>query len=189
MRPVHKQIDNLLTQEECMSIRTYFLDKDEWQPATIYTDGDIGKNETVPEHRKGNVMFDQGIIPYTSKLVAAMEQYAARTNIQLIADKIDWQFVKYEVGDHFGEHHDAYLTPTNFQSDIRKVSMTVQLSEPEDYKGGILRVMTSYDTFAHINRYIGTAAIFPSWLEHSVTKVEQGTRYALVAWYRGPFWT
>ena len=50
------------------------------------------------------------------------------------------------------------------------------------------QVQTSHNTYAHVNTNIGTTAIFPSWLNHSVTEITSGTRYALVGWYKGPFW-
>lgn len=190
--PVHTQIDSLLTPQDCENIKTYFLDKVEekgWHLAKIYKgDQTSEEGQDDPEQRKGHVFFEKGIIPYTSKLVTAMEQYAARKNIQLVADNVDWQFSKYEVGDMFIEHKDSHLNPSHFHPDIRKISLTAQLSDPEDYKGGVLRVMTSHKTYAHINTTMGTTAIFPSWLNHSVTEVESGTRYALVGWYKGPFW-
>ena len=190
--PVHTQIDNLLTHDECMSLRGFFLDhveKKGWMPARIYKgDQKAGSAELDPEQRKGKVYFDKGRIPFTSKLITAMEQYAARKNIQLDVDRVDWQFSKYEIGDKFIEHKDSHLNPSHFHPGIRKISLTVQLSEPGDYEGGVLRVQTSHNTYAHVNTNIGTTAIFPSWLNHSVTEVTSGTRYALVGWYKGPFW-
>lgn len=75
---------------------------------------------------------------------------------------------------------------------IRKLSMTLSLSDPKDYKGGNLR----FDLGPHRgdNRYHtckeirpkGSIVIFPSHVMHQVTPVTSGTRYSLVAWSLGP---
>ena len=74
--PVHTQIDNLLTHDECMSLRGYFLyhvEKKGWMPARIYKgDQKAGSAELDPEQRKGKVYFEKGRIPYTSKLITAI---------------------------------------------------------------------------------------------------------------------
>lgn len=69
--------------------------------------------------------------------------------------------------------------------DDRKVSFVMQLSEPETYKGGLLEIE---DTEIDRTKYgpVGSAICFPSMFKHRVTKIEEGVRYSLVAWARGP---
>jgi PKHD-type hydroxylase len=71
------------------------------------------------------------------------------------------------------------------RGDDRKVSFVMQLSEPESYKGGSLEIE---DTYIDPQRFgpPGSAICFPSMFKHRVTKVEEGVRYSLVAWARGP---
>lgn len=70
-------------------------------------------------------------------------------------------------------------------SSLRKLSMTCQLSSPEDYDGCRLRLFSNCDFDPdHVNR--GDAMIFPSYLPHCVTPITRGRRYALVAWVGGP---
>ena len=37
-------------------------------------------------------------------------------------------------------------------------------------------------------RKVGTVLIFPSFLQHRVTKVTKGSRYSVVGWYEGNDW-
>jgi len=83
---------------------------------------------------------------------------------------------------------------TNLVGKIRKLSVTVSLSDPATYKGGNLR----FDFGPHHDgkryhlceeiRPRGSIIVFPSHVYHQVTPVTQGTRYSLVAWNLGkPF--
>ena len=77
---------------------------------------------------------------------------------------------------------------------VRKLSMTLNLTEPDDYTGGDLK----FDFGPHAGRGRfktckeirprGSLIIFPSYLYHQVTPVTKGTRYSLVIWSLGkPF--
>jgi PKHD-type hydroxylase len=67
----------------------------------------------------------------------------------------------------------------------RKLSMVVQLTDPSEYEGGNLQVMTSGEP-QNIRKQRGLIAIFPSYVLHQVTPVTQGNRQSLVAWISGP---
>jgi PKHD-type hydroxylase len=90
------------------------------------------------------------------------------------------QFAKYSVGDGFGWHLDA----GGGQTSTRKLSMSVQLSDGEEYAGGDLEFCACSQLEARRRR--GTIIVFPSFLAHQVTPVTQGTRCSLVAWAHGP---
>ena len=77
---------------------------------------------------------------------------------------------------------------------VRKLSMTLNLTDPDDYKGGDLK----FDFGPHAGRGRfktckeirprGSIIIFPSFIHHQVTPVTSGTRYSLVIWSLGkPF--
>lgn len=67
----------------------------------------------------------------------------------------------------------------------RKLSMAVQLTDPSDYEGGNLQVMTSGQP-QNVRKQRGIVAVFPSYVLHQVTPVTQGSRQSLVAWVSGP---
>jgi PKHD-type hydroxylase len=69
---------------------------------------------------------------------------------------------------------------------IRKLSFTVQLSDPREYVGGDLVLYTGDREPSLAPREQGSITVFPSWLLHEVTPVTQGVRRALVGWIEGP---
>jgi len=89
-------------------------------------------------------------------------------------------FARYDTGGKFDWHLDC----GGDQSCTRKLSVTVQLSPPEDYEGGGLEFCPQGEL--HRCRYQGAATVFPSMLAHRVTPVTRGVRRAIVAWIHGP---
>ncbi|WP_404382722.1 2OG-Fe(II) oxygenase [Caenispirillum salinarum] len=67
----------------------------------------------------------------------------------------------------------------------RKLSLTVQLSDPADYDGGALELNTRGEPEA-APRDRGTAIAFPSYALHRVAPVTRGIRRSLVVWTHGP---
>ncbi len=89
-------------------------------------------------------------------------------------------FVRYDEGGKFDWHLDCGGDRTC----TRKLSVTVQLSSPQDYSGGGLEFCPQGEL--HRSRYHGAATVFPSVLAHRVTPIERGVRRAIVAWIHGP---
>jgi PKHD-type hydroxylase len=89
-----------------------------------------------------------------------------------------FQFTRYEVGEYYAPHFD--IGPGKLTE--RKLSLTVQLSAPEDYTGGELII---YPEFV-APKDQGSMTVFPSFMCHQVQPVETGVRYSLVSWLAGP---
>lgn len=85
----------------------------------------------------------------------------------------------YEGGGHYDWHMDCGI---DIQSQ-RKVSVTVQLSHPDEYEGGNLEFNIGQKLVAQ--RHQGAAVIFPSFYLHRVTPVTKGTRKSFVLWVGG----
>jgi PKHD-type hydroxylase len=67
----------------------------------------------------------------------------------------------------------------------RKLSMVLQLSEPCDYEGGELQILSGKEPTS-IQKKRGLITVFPAWTLHQVTPVTRGTRQTLVTWISGP---
>jgi PKHD-type hydroxylase len=98
------------------------------------------------------------------------------------------QFTKYShdedaTGDFYSAHKDTKLLPGGT---IRKLSFTIQLSEPEGYGGGDVVLYDSLTDSAKLSRARGSISFFPSYTIHEVTPVTKGTRYSLVGCACGP---
>jgi len=96
------------------------------------------------------------------------------------------QLVKYdgtESPEFYIQHIDLGKSDIDAQ---RKLSFTLQLSDPNDYDGGNLLLYHVVGGAVTANRERGAITIFPSFMPHEVTPVTQGIRYSLVAWTLGP---
>jgi len=97
-------------------------------------------------------------------------------------------FIRYEVDDHFGWHVDV-LGYERSDDEERKLSVTVNLSDPDAYEGGELEFRTPTGEVLPLPpaaRLRGSVVVFPSTIAHRVTPVTRGTRDVLVGWLYGP---
>lgn len=67
----------------------------------------------------------------------------------------------------------------------RKLSLVVQLTNPEDYEGGDLQILNGGHPVT-VKKKRGFIAFFPSFFLHKVTPVTRGERQSLVLWITGP---
>ncbi|MGV8986610.1 MAG: 2OG-Fe(II) oxygenase [Cypionkella sp.] len=67
----------------------------------------------------------------------------------------------------------------------RKLTIVVQLSDPQDYANGILELRPD-SSIRQAPQDRGTAIVFPSFVLHRVTPVTEGTRWSLTLWSHGP---
>ena len=90
------------------------------------------------------------------------------------------QFTNYKApSDKFGKHIDRI---NNFV--VRKLSLSVQLTKPEEYEGGELILYTD-DKGTEMKKEQGTLLLFPSYTLHEVKPITKGERNSLVAWVTG----
>ena len=92
------------------------------------------------------------------------------------------QFTHYLTGGFYEWHMDNDVTGKH-QPPVRKISMTLLLSDPSTFEGGELEFMSKGKT-AKLKQ--GQAIFFASWLQHRVKPVTKGERYSLVMWFGGP---
>lgn len=82
----------------------------------------------------------------------------------------------------YGWHQDYGSGQTGIS---RKLSLVVQLTDPSEYEGGNLQIMSSANPTT-IRKERGFITAFPAYMLHQVTPVTQGTRQSLVTWVSGP---
>ena len=92
------------------------------------------------------------------------------------------QFTHYLEGGFYDWHMDNDVQGKH-QQPVRKISMTLLLSDPSTFEGGELEFMSKGKT-AKLKQ--GQAIFFASWLQHRVKPVTKGERKSLVMWFGGP---
>lgn len=99
------------------------------------------------------------------------------------------QYTEYHASEtgHYNWHQD--IGPGS--ASLRKVSITIQLSDDGDYKGGDLEISTGGSADGELSnsqtcpRGLGVGVLFPSFLMHRVSPVTKGIRKSLVIWVGG----
>ena len=67
---------------------------------------------------------------------------------------------------------------------VRKLSLSIQLTDPKDYEGGELFLYEDKKGL-EMSKEQGTLVLFPSFILHEVKPVTKGERNSLVSWVTG----
>ena len=95
------------------------------------------------------------------------------------------QFTEYPKGGFYDWHMDLNAFGQDGQNPIRKISMTLLLSDPKDFTGGDLLFSEMGDN-KPLPLKQGQAIFFASFLRHKVAPVKKGIRRSMVMWFGGP---
>ena len=87
------------------------------------------------------------------------------------------QFTEYPKGGFYDWHMDAEVN-CRFEPPVRKISMTILLSPPEEFEGGDLEFMAEGNKPPQLIQ--GQGIFFCSMIRHRVSKVKKGRRQSLV---------
>ena len=150
-------------------------------------EGKINSGSTSEKVRKSTIGFfptNNGEYDWLFQRVASAINDINKDFYNYDLEKIEaLQFTEYssDTKGFYGKHLDI----GNNYPKHRKLSFSVQLSDPESYEGGDLVLHYGNDpVVAHRTR--GTLILFTSWLLHEVTPVTKGVRHSLVGWIMGP---
>ena len=196
-----------LTPKFCDDVIKYGLsNKDQLAITGGYDDKKLTKEDikNIKRKRNSNVIFFNDRWIYKE-----IQPYIHKAN-KLANWNFQWdhsescQFTKYKKNQYYDWHCDSweesYNKPgTPDHGKIRKLSVTCQLTDGSEYKGGELEFdFRDYNpNMREENRHLkkakeilpkGSIIVFPSFVWHRVKPVTEGTRYSLVLWNLGyPF--
>ena len=142
-----------------------------------------GSKEELRKSRVGWIPMDQNFLWLHAKLGEMVN----------IANKELWGFdilgmaeqIQYAEYPQNGGHYDWHMDTGPDKFSRRKISITVQLSDPSEYEGGDLQIKINAGQ-SDTPKGLGNVVIFPSYLLHRVTPVTKGLRRSLVLWITGP---
>ena len=174
-------------------------------------------NKTFEDLSKENPNYDKKTLKYRDSDVTWLkDQYLYDMLSPLLEtanEKSGWkfdydlaediQFTVYKPGGYYNWHSDGgscnfsvanenTTTTQNHWGKVRKISMTLNLSDPKDYEGGDLIIdfgpHSDKERFNHIKEFKeqGSIVFFPSFTRHQVTPVTKGTRISLAYFIHGP---
>lgn len=157
--------------------------------------GTVGNSKIDYNIRKSKVKFINSDNPefkdmFNDLWLMALEANKSFFNIHIT--RLNFiQIGEYEasIQGEYKKHHDVFWV-NNDPIYHRKLSCSIQLTNPNHYIGGDLKF--DLEGFEHPLesdvRQQGTVLFFPSFVPHKVTPVTFGKRNSLVAWFEGPKW-
>ena len=181
---------NALTQEEVDKVIKLASELPIERATTIGADG-VAREANDPNGVRSSMVK---WIPKTNDwnwLYSKLKGFAEEANSEL------WHFDLYTANEtiqyteyyahekgHYDWHQD--IGPGE-QPSKRKISITIQLSDSEEYEGGDLQISTGGTGFGGRTcpRGKGVGVLFPSYMMHRVSEVTKGTRKSLVLWVGG----
>ena len=122
--------------------------------------------------------------------------YEKLSNMAIEANNSLWKFDLHQIPESIqyteynapAGHYDWHMDIGPNILSTRKISITVQLSEPEDYKGGTLQLFRGGNIkgpFVEAPKKAGCVFIFPSYIMHRITPITKGKRKSFVLWLGG----
>lgn len=153
-----------------------------------------------------NIAKDKGLVEGTTKEVSNARE--SKISWLYPTDNLDWvyrrvtditlnlneRFFKFDLfGINEGLQFTNYQAPSgkygkhvdrSIDFPVRKLSISIQLTNPEEYNGGELYLYDD-DKGTLMNKTQGTLIIFPSYVLHEVMPVTKGERNSLVTWVTG----
>ena len=142
------------------------------------------ENSKVSDYRKSSIKWCpqneewSWVYDKLSMMISEANEVMWKMDLTSMNEQIQYTEY-YEGGGHYDWHMDC---GTGIQNQ-RKISVTVQLSGPDEYEGGDLE----FNIGQHLTapRGKGNVVIFPSFYLHRVTPVSKGTRKSFVLWVGG----
>jgi PKHD-type hydroxylase len=176
--------DDAFSPQECEIIKNIAAKKikeratisgDEASPGRI--DTSIRNNSVAWLDEEDQITF---VYERLTGIVNSLNDKYFKFHLYGFCEKI--QFTEYKApGEFYKEHIDKM-----YGGAIRKLSVIVQLTDPEEYEGCDLNL--NVGSINTMKKTQGSVIVFPSYVLHQVTPITKGTRHSLVAWLAGdPF--
>lgn len=177
--------ENCFTKDEIQKIlhlqNVYLLQssKIEGEDMKEFKNYRISQNFWIPKNIVNHKWIYDRLVKY---ILIANKDY--KFDLSVIIDDIQFTVYKSSENGNYSWHDDIIIDNTNINT-MRKLSLSVQLSDSDEYEGGELEIVTGVSNFIAPKK-IGTIIIFPSFLVHRVKPVTNGQRISLVFWIDGP---
>jgi len=171
-------IPNVLSKDEVKQFRAA-LDVADWQDGAS-TAGvqslEVKRNQQLPPTGETAQSLGQFVL---QRLTSIPLFVSAALPLRILPP----MFNKYETDQTFGTHVDnaIRINPLTQETLRTDLSMTLFLSEPEDYDGGELIIEDQYGV-QEVKLPAGDMVLYPSTSLHQVTPVTRGARVSSFFW-------
>ena len=170
IKDIKKLRDNLISIPYQHAVITKLQESNDYRKSKI---------KWIPHLKEWDWLFEKII-----KYVQDINKKSYNFNLSTLYENIQYTEYSSDYKGHYGWHMDIN---GDYPFNLRKISVSIQLSSPDEYEGGDLEIFngTKLDTPFIVPKTRGTICIFPSFLLHRVTPIIKGTRRSLVVWVGG----
>jgi PKHD-type hydroxylase len=190
----NNNLTNYYYYEKSLSDEEINTIKELSQKYNTYIEGTVGdkldltyrksKINWLPPNNETKFMYDK-LVNLAKDANSKMWNF----NITNLFDKLQFTEYSYNSEDKQQSHYDWHMDfgGTGLAT-TRKLSCSIQLTDPEEYEGCDLEFMV-HRSIVKAPRKKGCIIFFPSYLTHRVTPITKGKRESLVIWFHGPTFT
>lgn len=175
--------NNVLNEYECLAVEQLAPNLDRGTLSNDDVNNQIRRSEVgwISPNKESKWLFDR------------LEQYINHANENLYKFKLTGMCEPLQVAVYEGNeegYYDWHIDPLQNSSKkfgtCRKLSCSLQLTNPKKYEGGNLKIKTDFINENQAEKSQGSLTIFPSFMPHRVEPVTKGVRKSLVIWVHGP---
>lgn len=171
-------IPQVLNQQEVVQYKKS-LEQAHWQDGKLtagHTAAAVKNNQQVEEC--SDIAIDLG-----NQIVKKISQHPLFLSAAMPHRIYPPKFNRYSSGEYYGAHVDGALMPISGTSIIMRsdISITLFLSEPEEYEGGELMIETPFG-MQEIKLQAGDMVLYPSNSLHQVAPITKGLRVCSFFW-------
>ncbi|MCH7392570.1 Fe2+-dependent dioxygenase [Acinetobacter dispersus] len=172
-------IPELLSKQQVLGLRQ------QMQPASAWVNGAQSAGAQA-QQTKNNLQIDTHSEVYQSisqSVLNALQHNLLLRSAALPQHILSPMFNCYQNQGNYGNHVDSAVQASSKTGQMIRtdVSITVFLSEPDEYEGGELIVEDTYGSH-EVKLDAGDAILYPSTSLHRVEPVTQGSRIAAFTW-------
>jgi PKHD-type hydroxylase len=178
--------EGFLSNEEI----NYLLSRPEWHDSDVALIGGHGNQEVHLKDKRSTVVSWMNLDKNNAVIWQKITNAVWSVNRQFFQFDLTGCYEPLQLGvysaeeeGHYDWHMDSLL---NTNTVPRKLSMALMLSDPSEFEGGELQVMSGSNNIVSVEQKKGRAWFFPSWMLHRVTPVTKGLRRSAVLWVGGP---
>lgn len=167
----------VFTPEECDNIISLALQTEELD-TQVFTQNGLQSDSSIRSAKQYVMSEDKfpGLYAHIQKV------FTVGNFLKFYHTSMTIQVMRYRVGDFYAAHTDWSVNKNR-----RKLSMSIQLSPPDDYTGGEVFIHAGPES-TEMTKEQGVGVVWPSWTLHEVAPITSGERWALVSWAEGqPF--
>jgi predicted 2-oxoglutarate/Fe(II)-dependent dioxygenase YbiX len=176
-------VKNVIPPELCDAILDEYKNCNDWQdPPKVDSDARLSRGrkcQVIYTSEKDNLLYnnirtqlDNEIFTFVAK---CLETYVTKFPTCVVSQDTGYDLLKYATNDYYKQHTDSFL------GNPRETSCSLLLND--DFEGG---EFAFFDGQLKYKLNKGDALMFPSnfMFPHEVMKVTEGTRYAIITWFR-----